>query len=229
MTTSSPATDRRREPPGRRRTWRVWRGWTWSGAPWRRLAVRRAAQGKDVGRGGRSPGRAACRRRAAAELVWSRPGQPRSTAARCRRRSDLARSRGWSPRVAEGTVFGQWTAVVGEQIAEHADPERAERRGAQRRRRSHGLGHPAADGAGATVGQDRGGGRRRCGDVAEDHRPDRSVLAEGQAAHLRPGPARHLRMSGRGGSAESHQNGTCAPTLRRPDAPGAEIFRARRS
>ncbi|MDO3639916.1 DciA family protein, partial [Mycolicibacterium arseniciresistens] len=36
--------------------------------------------------------------------------------------SDLARSRGWSGRVAEGSVLGRWTTVVGEQIAEHAVP-----------------------------------------------------------------------------------------------------------
>jgi predicted nucleic acid-binding Zn ribbon protein len=35
---------------------------------------------------------------------------------------DLARSRGWSNRVAEGSVFGRWPAVVGEQIATHATP-----------------------------------------------------------------------------------------------------------
>ncbi|RWA21253.1 hypothetical protein MBRU_15005 [Mycolicibacterium brumae DSM 44177] len=34
----------------------------------------------------------------------------------------MARSRGWTPRVAEGSVFGQWATVVGEQIAEHASP-----------------------------------------------------------------------------------------------------------
>ena len=35
---------------------------------------------------------------------------------------DLANNRGWSPRVAEGALFGQWEQVVGEQIAEHAQP-----------------------------------------------------------------------------------------------------------
>jgi predicted nucleic acid-binding Zn ribbon protein len=35
---------------------------------------------------------------------------------------DLADTRGWSPRVAEGAVFGQWAEVVGEDIAEHAVP-----------------------------------------------------------------------------------------------------------
>jgi predicted nucleic acid-binding Zn ribbon protein len=35
---------------------------------------------------------------------------------------DTARSRGWTPRVAEGSIFGQWSTVVGDQIAEHANP-----------------------------------------------------------------------------------------------------------
>ncbi|TFV56384.1 DUF721 family protein [Mycobacterium sp. PS03-16] len=79
------------------------------------------SQGKDVGRGRSSPARRVAgppRRR-----TWSGPGpdsrdpQPLGAATR-----DLARSRGWSPRVAEGAVFGQWQAVVGEQIAEHATP-----------------------------------------------------------------------------------------------------------
>jgi predicted nucleic acid-binding Zn ribbon protein len=78
------------------------------------------SQGKDVGRGrGSGPRRVAgtSRRR------WSGPGpdsrdpQPLGSAAR-----DVARSRGWSGRVAEGSVFGRWSAVVGEQIAAHATP-----------------------------------------------------------------------------------------------------------
>lgn len=80
------------------------------------------SQGKDVGRGRTSPG---ARRVAGAgrRRSWSGPGpdsrdpQPLGAAAR-----DLARSRGWSPRVAEGAVFGQWSAVVGKQIAAHATP-----------------------------------------------------------------------------------------------------------
>jgi predicted nucleic acid-binding Zn ribbon protein len=36
--------------------------------------------------------------------------------------SDVAKSRGWSARVAEGAVFGRWRAVVGDQIAAHASP-----------------------------------------------------------------------------------------------------------
>lgn len=91
----------------------------------RALEEARAAargQGKDVGQGRR----AASSRRAAkpgARRRWSGPGpdqrdpQPLGRAAR-----DLAKTRGWSPRVAEGTVFAQWAEVVGEQIAEHAQP-----------------------------------------------------------------------------------------------------------
>ncbi|GFG53394.1 hypothetical protein CQY20_12365 [Mycolicibacterium agri] len=78
------------------------------------------SQGKDVGRGRPSPmpRRVAGRRRS-----WSGPGpdsrdpQPLGAATR-----ELAKLRGWSGRVAQGTVFGQWRAVVGEQIAAHARP-----------------------------------------------------------------------------------------------------------
>jgi predicted nucleic acid-binding Zn ribbon protein len=34
----------------------------------------------------------------------------------------LAKKQGWSPRVAEGAVFGQWPTVVGSEIADHATP-----------------------------------------------------------------------------------------------------------
>ncbi|WP_422743559.1 DUF721 family protein [Mycobacterium sp. WMMD1722] len=79
------------------------------------------SQGKDVGRGRMAPTRRVAgsgRRR-----TWSGPGpdsrdpQPFGAAAR-----DLTQRRGWSPRVAEGAVFGQWETVVGEQIAAHATP-----------------------------------------------------------------------------------------------------------
>jgi predicted nucleic acid-binding Zn ribbon protein len=91
----------------------------------RALEEARAAargQGKEVGQGRRTPpadrtGGNRGRRR------WSGPGpdardpQPLGRVAR-----DLADTRGWSPRVAEGAVFGQWAEVVGEDIAEHAAP-----------------------------------------------------------------------------------------------------------
>jgi predicted nucleic acid-binding Zn ribbon protein len=78
------------------------------------------SQGKDVGRGRNSP---TARRVAGRRRTWSGPGpdsrdpQPLGAATQ-----DLAKTRGWSPRVAEGTVFGQWRTVVGEQIAAHAMP-----------------------------------------------------------------------------------------------------------
>jgi predicted nucleic acid-binding Zn ribbon protein len=79
-------------------------------------------QGKDVGRGrGFSVRRiaGAGRRRS-----WSGPGpdsrDPQLLGSASR---DLARSRGWSARVAEGSVFGRWPTVVGEQIAAHATPK----------------------------------------------------------------------------------------------------------
>ena len=78
------------------------------------------SQGKDIGRGRGSP---APRRVAGRRRAWSGPGpdvrDPQTLGAATR---DLARTRGWSPRVAEGTVFGQWQTVVGEQIASHATP-----------------------------------------------------------------------------------------------------------
>jgi predicted nucleic acid-binding Zn ribbon protein len=79
-------------------------------------------QGKDVGRGRRSH----ARRRVAGSgrrRSWSGPGpdkrdpQPLGAATR-----DLAKTRGWSPRVAEGAVFGQWASVAGANISEHAIP-----------------------------------------------------------------------------------------------------------
>ncbi len=80
------------------------------------------SQGKNVGQGRRSP---TARRVAgsARRRNWSGPGpdsrdpQLLGSAAR-----DLAKSRGWSSRVAEGAVLGQWRSVVGEQIAAHAAP-----------------------------------------------------------------------------------------------------------
>ena len=79
------------------------------------------AQGKEAGRGravAPAPRRVAGQRRS-----WSGPGpdvrdpQPLGRLAR-----ELAKKRGWSGQVAEGTVLGNWSAVVGQQIADHAMP-----------------------------------------------------------------------------------------------------------
>jgi predicted nucleic acid-binding Zn ribbon protein len=79
-------------------------------------------QGKDVGRGRRLP---TTRRVAGAgsRRRWSGPGpdgrDPQSLGSATR---DVAKKRGWSSRVAEGAVFGQWPSVVGQHIADHATP-----------------------------------------------------------------------------------------------------------
>jgi predicted nucleic acid-binding Zn ribbon protein len=82
-------------------------------------------QGKDIGRGLRSPrrGAPAARRVAGGRRGWSGPGpdsrDPQLLGSVTR---DLARRRGWSAQVAQGMVFGLWESVVGEQIAAHATP-----------------------------------------------------------------------------------------------------------
>lgn len=83
-------------------------------------AAARAA-GKSVGQGRASPrkgGVRALRRRG-----WSGSGpddrDPQTLSALA---MQLAKGRGWSTKVAEGTVFGRWASVVGEDIASHAQP-----------------------------------------------------------------------------------------------------------
>jgi predicted nucleic acid-binding Zn ribbon protein len=78
------------------------------------------SQGKNVGRGRNSP---TPRRVAGRRRSWSGPGpdnrDPQTLGSATQ---DVAKTRGWSGRVAEGTVFGRWPTVVGEQIAAHATP-----------------------------------------------------------------------------------------------------------
>ena len=81
-------------------------------------------QGKDVGRGRRLP---PTRRVAGAggRRRWSGPGpdsrdpQPLGNVAR-----DVAKKHGWSSRVAEGAVFGQWPSVVGATYRRPRHPDR---------------------------------------------------------------------------------------------------------
>ncbi|MFE9579590.1 DUF721 family protein [Nocardia sp. NPDC006044] len=80
------------------------------------------ASGKSVGQGRSSPQRrlrTGARRRSG----WSGAGpDPRDPQPFGALTGSLAKSRGWSAKVAEGTVFGRWAGVVGEDIAAHATP-----------------------------------------------------------------------------------------------------------
>jgi len=94
----------------------------------RTLAEAREAarsQGKDVGQGRRAPLGRPTSGSGGGRRAWSGPGpdrrDPQSLGAASR---DVARSRGWSAQVAEGTVLGRWRSVVGEDIAGHATPTR---------------------------------------------------------------------------------------------------------
>lgn len=80
-------------------------------------------QGKETGHGLGSPAPRAVAGKTFRRRRWTGPGpdsrDPQMLGAATR---DLARVRGWSPRVAEGALFGQWPSVVGNQIADHATP-----------------------------------------------------------------------------------------------------------
>ncbi|KQH77146.1 hypothetical protein AO501_01630 [Mycobacterium gordonae] len=90
----------------------------------RTLEEARAAareRGQDAGRGRAAP--LPRRRGAGGRRSWSGPGpDARDPQPLGRLTRDLAKQQGWTTHVAEGTVFGHWTAVVGAQIAEHATP-----------------------------------------------------------------------------------------------------------
>ncbi|MFF5985860.1 DciA family protein [Prauserella flavalba] len=54
---------------------------------------------------------------------WSGPGvDERDPQPLGRLASRMATQLGWSDRLANGQVFGQWTRLVGEEVAEHAQP-----------------------------------------------------------------------------------------------------------
>ncbi|MEU7763700.1 DUF721 family protein [Nocardia sp. NPDC049190] len=80
------------------------------------------ASGKSVGQGRSSPQRrlrAGARRRTG----WSGPRpDDRDPQLLSKLTGSIAKSRGWSNKVAEGMVFGRWSGVVGEDIAAHATP-----------------------------------------------------------------------------------------------------------
>ncbi|WP_225725707.1 MULTISPECIES: DUF721 family protein [unclassified Nocardia] len=80
------------------------------------------ASGKSVGQGRASP-RRSLRTGARRRTGWSgaRPDD-RDPQLLSSLTTSIAKSRGWSGKVAEGTVFGRWAGVVGEDIAAHATP-----------------------------------------------------------------------------------------------------------
>ncbi|OBK12327.1 hypothetical protein A5636_12260 [Mycobacterium asiaticum] len=79
------------------------------------------SRGQDAGRGRNAP--VPGRRVAGGRRSWSGPGPDgRDPQPLGRLTRNLAKQQGWTTHVAEGTVFGHWPTVVGEQIAEHATP-----------------------------------------------------------------------------------------------------------
>ncbi|MCE5290764.1 MAG: DUF721 family protein [Nocardiaceae bacterium] len=78
------------------------------------------ANGKSVGQGRAAGARGPAR---SVRRGWSGSGpDTRDPQAFGSLVSSIAKSRGWSSHVAEGTVLGQWLKVVGEDIASHAEP-----------------------------------------------------------------------------------------------------------
>ncbi|MDL9936623.1 DUF721 family protein [Gordonia sp. ABSL1-1] len=80
------------------------------------------ASGKSVGHGRASPVRrtsSGARKR----RTWSGSGPDvRDPQPFGRLVSGIAKDRGWSPKIGEGTLFGQWAQIVGADIAAHAQP-----------------------------------------------------------------------------------------------------------
>jgi predicted nucleic acid-binding Zn ribbon protein len=80
------------------------------------------ANGKSVGQGRASPRRRPARPAARARGWSGAHPDGRDPQLFGNLAGALARNRGWSAKVAEGTVFGRWSAVVGEDVAGHAVP-----------------------------------------------------------------------------------------------------------
>ncbi|MBL1073244.1 DUF721 family protein [Nocardia sp. 2] len=81
------------------------------------------ARGQNVGQGRASPRKGGVRALRRRRTGWSGAGpDDRDPQTLSSLAMALAKGRGWSGKVAEGTVFGRWPAVVGEDIASHAQP-----------------------------------------------------------------------------------------------------------
>lgn len=86
-------------------------------------AVRAKAQARGVEPGRRKPGKAGEFGQNPRRRRWSGPGtDPRDPQPLGRLMAGLTRDRGWSDRLSNGRVFGQWALLVGDEVAEHAQP-----------------------------------------------------------------------------------------------------------
>lgn len=85
------------------------------------------AQGKSVGMGRSAPLYSKRRSGDRSRRRWSGAGpdardpQPFGNMV-----GKVAKQHGWEPRISEGTLFGMWAQIVGDDIASHADPKRLE-------------------------------------------------------------------------------------------------------
>jgi predicted nucleic acid-binding Zn ribbon protein len=80
-------------------------------------------RGMAVGRGGASPRRSAPKTGAFRRRRWSGPGaDDRDPQLLGSLTAGLVRTRGWSEEVSAGAVLGRWAALVGPDIASHAQP-----------------------------------------------------------------------------------------------------------
>lgn len=85
------------------------------------------ASGKSVGQGRSSPTGGVRALRGRRKRGWSGPGpDDRDPQTLGSLTGSIAKSRGWSDKVSEGTVLGRWAAVVGDDIASHATPTKLE-------------------------------------------------------------------------------------------------------
>lgn len=86
-------------------------------------AAARAA-GKSVGQGRASPAARPTGARRVTRRTWTGAGPDQYDPQPFGRLvGGLAGRRGWSAKISEGTVFGAWDRIVGEEIAAHAQPK----------------------------------------------------------------------------------------------------------
>lgn len=89
-------------------------------------AAARAA-GKPVGMGRSAPIRSRRTSGDRSRRRWSGSGpDPRDPQPFGLMVGKVAKQHGWQPKISEGTLFGMWPSIVGDDIASHADPTRLE-------------------------------------------------------------------------------------------------------